>query len=450
MPLVETTLDNWLQVRPAFAGSPQQDSQALASYVQTGELFLRSLGPKAGRADRDRQAAAAIHGQCRELRRRFMALHAAWLYRVLTDNLASRKTLAELAYAAAACCPGLTPTAAQIEAERSHRQSDKEGHEIDQGILFHGWFRVQEVGTHIVETALMPTRRAVAALEQFRGNRAMDLGCVAVERRGDAAYVTMNNGDCLNAEDDRFVEDMETAVDLVLMDESVRVGVMRGGVMTHPRYAGRRVFCAGINLKALHGGQISFIEFLLRRELGYLNKIVRGLWGADELFGAARRASCDYAKPWIGCVDAFAIGGGAQVLLVLDRVVAASDAYFSLPAAREGIVPGFANLRLGRSLSRRAAMQVILCGRRIDALEADGRLVFDEVIAPSEMDAAIESNVRRLAAPAVRANRHMLNIAEEPLDTFLRYAAEFALIQAERLYSDDVLDHVLPVHKSET
>ena len=96
------TLDTWLQAMPGLAGKPEQDSQALASYVQAGELFLRSLCPKAGRAERDRQAAAAIHGQCRELRRRFMALHAAWLYRALTDDRRSRKTLAELAYAAAA------------------------------------------------------------------------------------------------------------------------------------------------------------------------------------------------------------------------------------------------------------------------------------------------------------------------------------------------------------
>jgi thioesterase DpgC len=124
------------------------------------------------------------------------------------------------------------------------------------------------------------------------------------------------------------------------------------------------------------------------------------------------------------------------------RVIAASDAYFSLPAAQEGIVPGFANLRLARFLGNRGARQVILGGRRISADEPDARLVFDEIVAPAAIDAAIESNVRQFSGPAVRANRHMMSLAEEPLDLFVRYAAEFALVQAERLYSQDVAEKV--------
>jgi thioesterase DpgC len=127
---------------------------------------------------------------------------------------------------------------------------------------------------------------------------------------------------------------------------------------------------------------------------------------------------------------------------VFDRVIAAGDSYFSLPAAKEGIVPGFANLRLGRFLGARKARQVILCGRKIWAHEPDGGLVFDEVIEPADMDAAIERNILDLSGPAVIPNRHMLNLTEEPLELFQQYAAEFALIQAERLYSQDVIEKV--------
>lgn len=147
-------------------------------------------------------------------------------------------------------------------------------------------------------------------------------------------------------------------------------------------------------------------------------------------------------KPWIAAVDSFAIGGGAQLLLVFDLVIAASDSYFSLPAAQEGIVPGFANLRLSRFLGSRKARQLILCGRKIWAHEPDAHLLFDEVIDPTEIDTAVERNVQQLSSPAVVANRHMLNLAEEPLELFLHYASEFALIQAERLYSQDVLGKV--------
>jgi thioesterase DpgC len=141
-------------------------------------------------------------------------------------------------------------------------------------------------------------------------------------------------------------------------------------------------------------------------------------------------------------VDGFAIGGGMQLLLVFDHVIAASDAYFSLPAAQEGIVPGAANLRLTRCLGPRLSRQVILGGRRIWASEPAGRLLADEVVEPAELPEAIERSLDRLQSPAVAANRRMLNLAEESSDEFRRYMAEFAVQQAMRLYGEDVIAKV--------
>ena len=249
-----------------------------------------------------------------------------------------------------------------------------------------------------------------------------------IERRECAAHLTINNASCLNAEDNRLVDDVETAVDLALLDPDVRVGVLRGGVMTHPRYAGRRLFSAGINLKALHNGEISYVDFLLRRELGFISKLMRGV----RPVGAGAEIT---EKPWIAAVDGFAIGGGAQLLLVFDHVIAAADSYINLPAANEGIVPGFANLRLTRAVGSRFARQMILSGRKIWASEQDARLLVDQVVDPASVEAAIDAQVQVLNAPATIANRHMLHVTEEPTDLFLRYAAEFSLMQAERLYS---------------
>ena len=323
-------------------------------------------------------------------------------------------------------------------------QRDKEGHEIDQGIFFHALLHSQEIGKHMAETALQPTPCSLELIDRFRNEAQLDLGSVLIERQGCAAYLTINNAYCLNAEDNGLVEDMETAVDLALLDDQVRVGVLRGGTMTHPHYAGRRVFSAGINLKALHAGQISFVDFLLRRELGYINKIFRGLLPNNETTQVCNVGSDEQVleKPWIAAVDSFAIGGGAQLLLVFDRVIAERGSYFSLPAAQEGIVPGFANLRLTRFLGSRKSRQIILHGRKISANDPDASLLFDEVVNADEMEAAIERNVLQLSSPAVSANRHMMNLADEPLDAFLRYAAEFALVQSERLYSPDVLDKI--------
>jgi thioesterase DpgC len=231
---------------------------------------------------------------------------------------------------------------------------------------------------------------------------------------------------------------METAVDLALLDPEVRVGQVRGGEMSHPRYRGRRVFSAGINLKNLSSGDISLVDFLLRRELGYLHKLVRGIRTENP----AAWHTPYTEKPWVAAVDGFAIGGGAQLLLVFDHVLAASDAYLSLPAAKEGIIPGVANFRLGRHVGPRLSRQVVLEGRRIRAAEPAARLLVDEVVEPEELDAAVERSLARFDGDAVLANRHMLNLADEPADAFRAYMAEFALQQALRLYGADVIDKV--------
>jgi thioesterase DpgC len=205
--------------------------------------------------------------------------------------------------------------------------------------------------------------------------------------------------------------------------------------MTHPRYRGRRVFSAGLNLKALHSGGISLVAFLLVRELGYLRKIFCGL-RTDQ---ATSWRSLTVEKPWVAAVDSFAIGGGAQLLLVCDHVLAASDAFVSLPAAHEGIVPGAANFRLTRSAGARLSRQMILEGRRIWANEPAARCLLDEVVEPRDLDQAVQESLERFRGPAVIANRHMLNLAEEPPDAFRTYMAEFALHQALRLYSADVI-----------
>jgi thioesterase DpgC len=434
-------LQQWLEARPSLIGIAQADVRLLAQYVETGGSLLRALGPKLSRSCEQLRTAKLIHETCRLLRRQFLDLHAEWVYYILTNGLTVRKGLQELVFEAAELCAGLVPTSAEIALEKNQLQINKEGFEIDQGLFFHALLRSPKIGTHLIESARQPTARALGLIDSFCNEAQLNLGCVAIERRGCAAYLTMNNGYCLNAEDDCLVDDIETAVDLALLDGNVKVGVLRGGIMTHPRYAGRRVFSAGLNLKALRAGQISFVGCMLRREFGYINKIVRGLRLDDELVEGYKKQASKGAveKPWIAAVDGFAIGGGAQLLLIADRVIAASDSYFSLPAAHEGIIAGFSNQRLARFLGSRKARQVILKGRKIWANEPDAQLLIDEVVNPGDLEAAIEQNIYQLATSAVVANRHMLNVAEEPLATFLQYAAEFAFVQAERLYSEDVL-----------
>jgi thioesterase DpgC len=412
------------RARKALAEASQRASDALAALP---EPVLRSPGQRA--------TAAAAKDAARASRCQFMDAHADAVYDELTGGRARYLRLAELAEAAADAFPGLVPAAETLAAERARPQSAKEGHEIDQGIFFNRVLRSPTAGLHLLDAMLRPTPRALRLLPEFMRTGTADLGSVRLERTAAVARLTMCRDDCLNAEDGPQVDDMETAVDLALLDPAVSVGLLRGGEMSHPRYRGKRVFSAGINLKALHAGDISLVDFLLRRELGYIHKLLRGVLTTE---GASWHSDV-VEKPWAAVVDSFAIGGGFQLLLVFDVVLAASDAYFNLPAGQEGIIPGAANFRLARHAGNRLARQMILQGRRIWASEPVARLIVDDVAEPGELDLAAELCLERLSAPAVTPNRRMLNLAEESRDDFRRYMAEFALAQALRLYSDDVI-----------
>ncbi|MFC4535476.1 (3,5-dihydroxyphenyl)acetyl-CoA 1,2-dioxygenase DpgC [Sphaerisporangium dianthi] len=430
------TADPWSGAATVFTGALLADADALMTHAAEVDELLAGLPPKAERGPDQRRLADEALTQRRRARHGFLRLHAEQVYEELTGGLRERLRLPELVFAAADAFPGLAPTREQMAAEREFAQAGKDGLEIDQGIFFHAVLGSPRAGHHLLDSMLCPTRRARSLLAEWRRTGSAVLGTLRLERLGQAAHITLANGRFLNAEDDQLIDDMETAVDLVLLDDQVKVGVLRGGQMTHPRYQGRRVFCAGINLVDLHQGRISYVDFLLRRELGYIHKLIRGVRSEDPW----PRPTVD--KPWVAAVETFAIGGGMQLLFSVDHVIAAADAYFSLPAAQEGIVPGMANMRLTSLAGGRLSRQVILAGRKIWAGEPDARLICDEVADPNLMDAAVQAATERLANPAVVANRRMINLAEEPVDHFRAYAAEFALEQALRLYSPDVIDKV--------
>jgi thioesterase DpgC len=379
---------------------------------------------------------SSVSDETRNRRTAFMRDNARTVYEELTLGYTKRLRHDELVAAAAEQYPGLVPSLDEMAAEEALPQQRKLGREIDQGIFLHHVLSDEVAGTHLLESMLAPTPRALRLLPGFEATGYADLGAVRMRREDGVAHLTVHNEHCLNAETNEHVEDMETAVDIALLDPAVRVCVLRGAVMTHPKYTGRRVFSAGINLRELHAGRISYLRFLMRREIGYLSKIYRGVL----IEGEWRTKVLE--KPWVAAVDTFAIGGGMQLLLLFDYVIAEHGAFVSLPAAQEGIVPGAGNLRLARLVGGRVTRQVILSGRRLYAGEPGSEGMFDEVVEPSMMDNAVAEAAARMAAPAVTPNRHMLHTSEESMSHFRGYMAEFALQQALRLYGADVLDKV--------
>jgi (3,5-dihydroxyphenyl)acetyl-CoA 1,2-dioxygenase len=277
---------------------------------------------------------------------------------------------------------------------------------------------------------LRPKQDALERAREFIKNGVVDFGPVKVERQGKAAVVTVKNPRFLNAEDADTLDDTETAVDIAIFDPMSEICVLRGDVVEHPKYRGRRVFSAGINLTHLYHGRIPFVWYIAR-DLGLVNKLYRGVASPDadpdELSGGTTE------KPWIAAVDTFAIGGGCQLLLAVDYVLAADDAYMTLPARKEGIIPGAANLRLTRFTGARIAREAILYGRRLDCASAEGRLICDETAPPEAMDEALArviDNFTSSGQVSATGNRRAFRVGEEPLDLFRRYMAVYAREQA--------------------
>jgi thioesterase DpgC len=174
----------------------------------------------------------------------------------------------------------------------------------------------------------------------------------------------------------------------------------------------------------------------MQRDLGFVHKFLRGVARPDLLPDDVHGFGVE--KSWIAAVENFAIGGHCQILLTMDYVIAASDAYMTLPARKEGIIPGASNLRLPRFVGDRLARQLIQYERRLACDSPEGRLICDEIVPPGEMDIAIERVVAGLTSSgAVGAigNRRAFRVGEEPLDLFRRYFALYAREQAQCHFS---------------
>lgn len=429
MQVATDAVASWAGTRPGITGDFQTDAETHSHFWRAGADHVAALPEKPKRNPEQAHAAETILRTGRESREAFLARHVEAVYSALTKNRTVFLRAEELVYAAAAFMPGLTPTRAEVAAQSEKTQRDKDGVEVDQGIFFAQVLAHPASGAHLCHAMLLPKSESLARRDAFAAKGALDLGTASVARQGKATVVTLQNPRYLNAEDAGTISQTETAVDLAILDES-ELCVLRGGIVGHEKYRGKRVFSTGINLTHLYHGKIPYLWYITR-EMGFVNKMMRGLArpdaNPDEMYGGT------IEKPWVAAVEAFAIGGGCQYLLTMDHVLAASDAYMTLPARKEGIIPGASNMRMPRFTGDRIARQAIMSGLRLDCDTPAGRLICDAVVPPAEMDAALERTIATFTDAGVvsaAGNRRAFRVAEEPLDLFRRYMAVYAREQA--------------------
>ena len=420
----------WYKSGLRVSGNFKRDAVTGSKYWRAGADLIAKLPGKSKRNVEQKLAADIIISACRQAREDFLQHHAEAVYRKLTKNLTHFVRVDELAYEAGKLVSGLAPTRKQVDAESTLMQSEKDGVEVDQGIFLAQVLAVPSTGMHLCKAMLLPKPEAIERGDEFAKLGAINFGPAKVERQGKASVVTVCNPRFLNAEDDDTLDDTETAADIAMLDPASEICVLRGDLVDHPKYRGRKIFSAGINLTHLYRGKIPYLWYI-RRDMGIVNKMLRGLAirhaNPDEIYGGT------HEKPWIAGVDVFAIGGGCQYLLAMDYVVAGSDAYMTLPARKEGIIPGAANLRLTRFVGARAARQAILMGRRFECDSPEGRMICDLIVPPGDMDDAITRVIDDFTGSGVvsaAGNRRAFRVGEEPLDTFRRYMAVYCREQA--------------------
>ena len=426
----EQDVNAWCAGPPVAGAGWERDREAFSGFWLLTARLLAKLPTKAQRSADQQAAAQTLLDVARASRESFLCAYVCVVYDALTERRSRFVRIDELVTAAARQVPGLTPDAATLADEHARTQSHKDGHEIDQGLLLAHVLADRTCGLHLCHAMLLPHPKSLALLDDFARTGRADLGQVIVEREGRTAFANLRNLKYLNAEDESTVEAQELAVDLCTLDAASEIAVMRGAKFETGKYAGKRVYCTGINLTHLYHGKVSYLWYM-NRDLGWINKVFRGVaWpdrSPDEVLGETRE------KLWISAVDAFAIGGGCQYLLVMDVNVAASNAYLTLPARKEGIVPGAANLRLPRFVGDRIARQAVMMERRIDCDSPEGRMVCDHIVAPDDMDATVASiadAITRSGVVSASSNRKAFRVAHEPLDAFRRYMAVYAREQA--------------------
>ena len=203
---------------------------------------------------------------------------------------------------------------------------------------------------------------------------------VRVEVADGVATVTLDRPEALNAISTELALALAGAVEPLATDRSVRAVVLAA--------AGERAFCAGADLKQRAG--FDDHGWFVQREA-----FRRG-------FAAVRRCPL----PTVAAVFGFALGGGAELALSCDLVVAADDAVFGLPEVRLGLVPaGGGTQLLVRRVGRSVAKDLVLTGRRVDAAEALRLGLADRVVPRAELPAAARSLAAEIAGNSPAAVR---------------------------------------------
>ena len=214
---------------------------------------------------------------------------------------------------------------------------------------------------------------------------------ILVETRGAVTLITINRPQALNALNSQVLEDLIDAFAKFEADPSQGCAVITG--------AGEKAFVAGADIKEMveKSSADFYAQDFFSKWTSHIVKLVR--------------------KPWIAAVNGFALGGGCEVAMMADFIIASEKARFGQPEIKLAVVPGMGgSQRLTKAVGKSKAMDMCLTGRMMDAAEAERSGLVSRVVPAEELlDTALKVAAEIAAMPplAVLANKELVNAAFE-------------------------------------
>jgi enoyl-CoA hydratase len=213
----------------------------------------------------------------------------------------------------------------------------------------------------------------------------LELETMRCELDGPLGRLRLNRPEVLNAANRAWVHDLVKATDYLAKSTETRVVIVSGE---------GRAFCSGLDTKELAQGNLT---------LDWFETWEHGVTALAELNAIT-----------IAAIQGYCLGGGLQVALACDLRIASSDAIFSIPAVKEGVVAYFATVRLARLVGASAAKELSLLGHRFNAEEGRALRLIMEVIAPDmleERTLALAQELLSIPFPALLYTKRQIDRA---------------------------------------
>ena len=211
---------------------------------------------------------------------------------------------------------------------------------------------------------------------------------ILVEPQGAVTLITLNRPQALNALNGQVLADLIAAFTAFDADDSQRCAVLTGS---------EKAFAAGADIKEMAAQ--SFAD----------------MYGSNFFAGYDRVTAT--RKPWIAAVSGFALGGGCELAMMADFIIAGDNAKFGQPEIKLAVTPGMGgSQRLTRAIGKAKSMEMCLTGRNMDAAEAEGSGLVARVVPLADLEAEALKSAEAIAgmAPlAAMACKEMVNAAFE-------------------------------------